>query len=309
MSLYAGIVLLPRVFEKRRGLAAGIGMAGGGVGTMIFGVVIPLLIHIVDLQWTLRILASVVACGNITSGLILTVPDVIPPRNQDQRDQIDIEAMPTKLCELVGPTGSNLVSDCSLIPAHSLCEANEKQTVSGQARKASLSRTLYMKNACNEQEQDWARNQDQRTSIGSCGLRIRGSNMQVLLVFAGVFVGAFGLYTPILFMVAFAQQHTEQPSSILVSYLGIGSIVCRVALSSVSDYIGRLVTAISVLYVYGIATVCAGSGVFLNNRHTADSGLMLYVLLWYAQSFALPESKNLTRCMRLKKEHERSPHK
>jgi len=78
LSLYSGIVLLQRVFKRRCGLATGIGLSGGGVGTIIFGWGIPLATQRLGLQGTLRVFALLVACGNAAAGCMFTAAGLPP---------------------------------------------------------------------------------------------------------------------------------------------------------------------------------------------------------------------------------------
>ena len=74
LSLFAGIVLINRVFVKRRAFASGVGTMGGGTGTLLLGVVVPLMVERVGLAWTLRVLGGVVCVGIVTAGMLLTDP-------------------------------------------------------------------------------------------------------------------------------------------------------------------------------------------------------------------------------------------
>ncbi|KAJ3206667.1 hypothetical protein HK099_000476 [Clydaea vesicula] len=58
-------------FEKQRGLATGIAVAGSGIGGFVFGIIIEKLLVSVGLQWTLRILAIIAFVSLVfSSGLI-----------------------------------------------------------------------------------------------------------------------------------------------------------------------------------------------------------------------------------------------
>jgi MFS family permease len=71
MSGYAGMMLVARSFKKRRGLAAGIGATGAGVGTIFWATVIPGLVDQIQLAWTLRLLSLIVTCGNLVAATLL----------------------------------------------------------------------------------------------------------------------------------------------------------------------------------------------------------------------------------------------
>ena len=65
------MMLVARNFEKRRGLAAGIGSTGEGVGTIIWAQLIAGLVRQIQLDWTLRVLSLIVTCCTLVAATLL----------------------------------------------------------------------------------------------------------------------------------------------------------------------------------------------------------------------------------------------
>ncbi|KAJ3396586.1 hypothetical protein HDU92_002534 [Lobulomyces angularis] len=69
-----GLVSAPAFwFEKQRGLATGIAVAGSGIGGFVFGIIIEKLLVSVGLQWTLRILAIIAFVSLVFSSALIQV--------------------------------------------------------------------------------------------------------------------------------------------------------------------------------------------------------------------------------------------
>mmetsp|Transcript_14817 Transcript_14817/g.34462 ORF Transcript_14817/g.34462 Transcript_14817/m.34462 type:complete len:460 (-) Transcript_14817:103-1482(-) len=74
LSLFAGVVLLNKVFKKRRALASGIGSSGNGVGALVFGATLPPLISSIGVWAALRVLSGVTLFLTVVAASFMTVP-------------------------------------------------------------------------------------------------------------------------------------------------------------------------------------------------------------------------------------------
>ena len=74
LSLYSGILLLHEIFDKRRGLALGIGSTGAGIGTLLWGLAIPHLEQKLGLVGLLQALGGLVLASICSAALLLNKP-------------------------------------------------------------------------------------------------------------------------------------------------------------------------------------------------------------------------------------------
>jgi len=74
MALYSGILLVNAIFDKRRGLASGVGSTGAGIGTLLWGLLIPPLERWLGLQGMLQALGGVVLVALLSAAWLLTNP-------------------------------------------------------------------------------------------------------------------------------------------------------------------------------------------------------------------------------------------
>lgn len=84
LSLYSGILLLNSIFDKRRGLASGVGSLGAGIGTLIWGLLIPLVERQLGLQGMLQALGGLVLVALLSAAWLLTNP-YSPHMDTDQQ--------------------------------------------------------------------------------------------------------------------------------------------------------------------------------------------------------------------------------
>jgi MFS family permease len=283
LSLYAGIVLLQRVFERRRGLAAGLAMSGGGVGTAIFGCVIPLAVRGAGLQCTLRALAALVACGNAAAGLMFT--DMgggggggggARTLHQDG-DHLAHEAVnPLPVCS----HKSSLLGSAPKSVHEAARDADMPQRARSCPELVGVER-VKCASAQLEDKSGPAPPPWRRQFVSVCNNASKSH-----FVFLGVFIASFGLYVPIVFVLEFAEQYGtsigEAEKAVLVSCTGFGSILFRVAWSCLSDIMGYRVTAVIILYLYGLVSISAGQGVSFLGVHGSYpiKTLALYAVCW-----------------------------
>ena len=335
LSLYSGIVLLQRVFKRRCGLATGLGLSGGGVGTIIFGWGIPFATQRLGLQGTLRVFALLVACGNAVAGCMFTASGLPPlggdleadpepsvqnpeaePQNVDVEQGVAIRTIVNTVdsdgeemhrmhskeglgCagqELsqgngkpVSPPAPVLQSEVTVLRADTarlatrepegdvIISVKEVKNAFCDGLEAQGALPDFFDNASqNTQNCDSTRATDalaepRRNRASGAAQALARWCMQVLrverellLAYVGVFVASVGLYTPIVFVLEFAEKYgtlVEAEKSMLVSFSGFGAILFRTALSGLSDVLGHRVTAGIILYLYGILSIGAGSGI------------------------------------------------
>ena len=334
LSLYSGIVLLQKLFKRRCGLATGLGLSGGGVGTIIFGWGIPFATQRLGLQGTLRVFALLVACGNAAAGCMFTASGLPPlggdpeagteasiqnpasePQNVEQGVAIrtivntvvdvegDGEEMPRMHSkEGLGCAGQELSQGSGrlqeqLAPAetarlatrgpegdviisvkegkNAFCDGLEEQGALPDFFDHASQNTQNCESQdtqnCNSTRATYALAEPRRNRAHGAARALALRCMQVLrverellLAYVGVFVASVGLYTPIVFVLEFAEKYAtlaEAEKSMLVSFSGFGAILFRTALSGLSDVLGHRVTAGILLYLYGILCIGAGSGI------------------------------------------------
>jgi MFS family permease len=227
LSLFSGVVILNKIFTKRRSLAAGIGCTGGGLGTIIFSALLPHLLERFGVFWTLRILASVILVGCSISGLIMTKPFAStyrfdpPPAEGHARER-------ERVCD------------------------GQVDDVEGGLRSKSSSGSRRCFTAT-------------RKDILSSWMDATRS-LPIRLSLVGLILSATGLMMPIVTVVRFAEHHgwEGQKSTMLVSCLGIGSLSFRVPISLLADATGPRTILIGVLYLYGVLLLCAGGGLLVH---------------------------------------------
>jgi hypothetical protein len=337
LSLYSGIVLLQRVFKRRCGLATGLGLSGGGVGTIIFGWGIPFATQRLGLQGTLRVFALLVTCGNAAAGCMFTASGLPPlggdaeadpepsvqnqeaePQNVDVEQGVAIRTIVNTAVDVEGgeeeeelprmhikealgcagqelsqgsgkpvsPPAPVLQSEVTVLRAdtarlatresegdviisvkNAFCDGLEDQRAlpdffdhaSQNTQNCDSTRAT---DALVEPRRNCARGAARALALWC--MQVLRIERELLLAYVGVFVASVGLYTPIVFVLEFAEKYgtlVEAEKAMLVSLSGFGAILFRTALSGLSDVLGHRVTAGIILYLYGILSIGAGSGI------------------------------------------------
>ena len=59
MMYVTSMVVVQHYFDKKRALATGLAVSGGGVGTLLFGLLAPILLQNIEWRWTLVVYAAV----------------------------------------------------------------------------------------------------------------------------------------------------------------------------------------------------------------------------------------------------------
>jgi len=215
-----GIVVLNAWFDKRRGLANGVGSTGVGLGTLVFGPLTKLLVEQYGWRNTFRILCLSAPLA-VTAALNYTTPSEAAQRCNCRWLTHPKSHASQAAAVAAGPTPTDQSTHAEIRADN----ADGSQLEDGPKENASV----------------WARM--------SCIPAFR----RYLL---GLFIYGWGFWVPVIHAPRFAVDCGQPASAVatVVSSIGLGSLCGRIPLTLLADHFGRHNVYRMVLATYGVAT-------------------------------------------------------
>ena len=239
LSLFSGVVLMNRWFDKHKALASGVGNTGSGTGTLCFGLFVPSMID-GEMGWrgAMRVLAL------LTLGLCAVAVLLRHPTDADSS-----AGRHTATATEPEPEDVQEQGDEDMIG-----EQDEEDLV-GAGQEVDKEN----KDEKDKKEKDKEEEEEEGTLISLSELL---ANRRLRRVMASVACFGFGVWIPMIFLVKVADDagvFSEAEADSLVTWIGVGSVIIRIPSMLVADWLGchRVATASLLIYACGNA-VAAG---------------------------------------------------
>ena len=217
----ASLIIIAEYFDKKRGIATGITMAGSGVGSFAFAPIMGILIKKLDWRFTMSICACIILqcciCGSL-----------LRPLNPTQSE---IDAQKSKSKKTVEMKALNQQGETSKVQTH-------QEFGSGRAIQT-FSGSVYSLNDIDPPF--YQRNAFLRIAIGilkeMTDFKLLFQNMGFLLITLSNFFIFTGYFTPFLYITKIAEEKgtTKELATWLISVIGIVNIPARMIYGFVAD--------------------------------------------------------------------------
>lgn len=213
-----GTIVLNTWFDKRRGLANGVGTTGVGLGTLIFGPLTEFLLQEYGWRSTFRVLS-------------LSAPLAIAAALNYRT--------PAEVAE--GCTCSWLIRPCS--------QAQPAKTVTNDSITPE---TVSAPSGANTATGGSSDTDEQKST---CARLMRSARMRRYL--PGLFIFGWGFWVPVIHTPRFVLDCGQPAAAVatVVSAIGIGSLCGRIPMSWLADRYGRYEVYRLVVVAYGLATI------------------------------------------------------
>jgi len=221
----ASLIIIAEYFDKKRGIATGITMAGSGVGSFVFSPLIQYLIRTYDWKFTISVCSSIILQACVCGALLRPLPAINEPLQAKKSKQVELKAIGDK-------SGSS---------------EQQRQNSTEDRVIETFSGSVYSLNAADKDLPFYQRNKLLRIVIGilkeMTDFRLLVQNFPFLLVTLSNLFIFLGYFTPFLFITKVADNNNIENSSLLISIIGIVNIPFRMLFGLIADR--RWVSAIN----------------------------------------------------------------